>query len=83
MSIRGSLLEIGRQPVATRFGIFEGVRFLDLARGKIAWVLGCGELGGAEPITSRIHSSCLTSEVFGACDCDCAEPARSSARNDR
>lgn len=73
MPVHGSLLEIGRQPVATRFGVFEGVRFLDLARGQIAWVLGVGDLAGPEPVLSRVHSSCLTSEVFGACDCDCAE----------
>jgi 3,4-dihydroxy 2-butanone 4-phosphate synthase/GTP cyclohydrolase II len=24
-------------------------------------------------VLARVHSSCVTSEVYGACDCDCAE----------
>lgn len=33
-----------------------------------------GKIGeqGPEPLL-RVHSSCLASEVFGACDCDCAD----------
>ena len=73
MPVHGSLLEVGRQPVATRYGVFEGVRFLDLARGRAVWVLGKGPLASPQPVLARVHSSCLTSEVFGACDCDCAE----------
>ena len=73
MPLRGSLLEVDRQPLDTRFGRFEAVRFLDLTRGQPVWVLGCGDPTTAEPVLARVHSSCVTSEVFGACDCDCAE----------
>lgn len=73
MSLRGSLLETGRLPLETRFGRFEAVRFLDLKRGQPVWVLQCGDPTTREPVLARVHSSCLTSEVFGACDCDCAE----------
>jgi 3,4-dihydroxy 2-butanone 4-phosphate synthase/GTP cyclohydrolase II len=73
MPLRGSLLETGRLPLETRFGRFEAVHFLDLKRGQPVWVLQCGDPTTREPVLARVHSSCLTSEVFGACDCDCAE----------
>ncbi len=73
MPLHGSLLETGRLPLETRFGDFEAVRFLDLKRGQPVWTLHCGDPTTGEPVLARVHSSCVTSEVFGACDCDCAE----------
>jgi GTP cyclohydrolase II len=32
-----------------------------------------GALAGPAPVLARVHSSCVTSEAYGACDCDCAE----------
>jgi 3,4-dihydroxy 2-butanone 4-phosphate synthase / GTP cyclohydrolase II len=33
--------------------------------------LVCGSLGGDEPVLVRIHSECLTGDVFGSLRCDC------------
>jgi GTP cyclohydrolase II len=35
-------------------------------------VLTRGDLGSLEPLLTRVHSSCVTSESLGSCDCDCA-----------
>ena len=32
-----------------------------------------GEIGGEEPVLVRVHSECLTGDVFGSRRCDCAE----------
>ncbi len=32
-----------------------------------------GEVAGDEPILVRVHSECLTGDVFGSCRCDCGE----------
>jgi 3,4-dihydroxy 2-butanone 4-phosphate synthase/GTP cyclohydrolase II len=32
-----------------------------------------GEIKGGEPVLVRVHSECLTGDVFGSCRCDCAE----------
>ncbi|MFZ3209597.1 MAG: bifunctional 3,4-dihydroxy-2-butanone-4-phosphate synthase/GTP cyclohydrolase II [Geobacteraceae bacterium] len=32
-----------------------------------------GEINGDEPILVRVHSECLTGDVFGSCRCDCAD----------
>lgn len=42
-------------------------------RGRVpAFAVALGALEGPEPLLARVHSSCVTSEVLGACDCDCA-----------
>ena len=33
----------------------------------------CGDLGGEEPVLVRMHSECLTGEVFRSLRCDCGE----------
>ena len=35
--------------------------------------LSAGDLDGAEGVTCRLHSACLTSEAFGSLKCDCKE----------
>ena len=32
-----------------------------------------GEIDGEEPILVRVHSECLTGDVFGSCRCDCGD----------
>ena len=33
--------------------------------------LVCGDLSGEEPVLTRVHSECLTGDVFGSRRCDC------------
>ncbi len=58
--------------MATRFGPFTFHRFLHLASDVPVFALSRGPLRDPAPLLSRVHSSCLTSEILGACDCDCA-----------
>jgi 3,4-dihydroxy 2-butanone 4-phosphate synthase/GTP cyclohydrolase II len=69
----GTLLAMGREPLATRHGDFVAHRFHDCATGTLALAVTRGDIRTAEPLAARVHSSCITSEAFGACDCDCAE----------
>ena len=32
-----------------------------------------GEIKGDEPVLVRVHSECMTGDVFGSCRCDCGE----------
>ncbi len=36
-------------------------------------VLIAGELAGADPVLCRVHSECMTGDVFGSSRCDCGE----------
>jgi 3,4-dihydroxy 2-butanone 4-phosphate synthase/GTP cyclohydrolase II len=43
-----------------------------------------GEWAGDEPLLVRMHSSCMTGDIFGSCRCDCGEQLhRSMAEIDR
>lgn len=37
-----------------------------------------GEVAGDEPVLVRVHSECLTGDVFGSCRCDCANQLQQS-----
>lgn len=68
-----------RAPIPTRFGTFELHVFEwedpdahpGLSREHCALVMG--DVRGQRAIPVRIHSECLTSEVFGSLKCDCRE----------
>jgi GTP cyclohydrolase II len=66
-------------PIPTRYGTFE-LHVFDfedadahpaLSREHCALVMG--DVKGQRSIPVRIHSECLTSEVFGSLKCDCRE----------
>jgi GTP cyclohydrolase II len=69
----GTLVAVGREPLATRHGEFVVHRFHNCTTGAAALAVTRGDVAGPEPLAARVHSSCVTSEAFGACDCDCAE----------
>jgi 3,4-dihydroxy 2-butanone 4-phosphate synthase/GTP cyclohydrolase II len=68
----GTLLPLEERVLATVHGEFRAHVFHDLASGRLALALRHGEVKGPEPLLARVHSSCVTSETYGGCDCDCA-----------
>ena len=71
--VEGPLLALGVRPLDTVHGRFRAHLFHNLTTGQPAVAVACGRLSGRAPVLARVHSSCITSEVYGACDCDCAE----------
>ena len=69
----GTLVALGAEPLATRHGEFVVHRFHNCTSGAPALAVTFGDVSGAAALAARVHSSCVTSEAFGACDCDCAE----------
>jgi 3,4-dihydroxy 2-butanone 4-phosphate synthase/GTP cyclohydrolase II len=55
----------------TEWGDFEMVAFtqINTKENHIALIKGSWELD--EPILVRVHSSCITGDIFGSCRCDC------------
>jgi len=70
--LRGPLLGLGTRNLDTVFGPFEIGEFRNLETHRSCMALSVGDLRGDRPVLARVHSSCVTSEFFGACDCDCA-----------
>lgn len=55
----------------TERGLFRVVVFRDRRDGKEHVAMVRGDVQGKEGVPVRIHSECLTSEVFGSLRCDC------------
>jgi len=71
-AMRGALLRRETRRVETAHGDFSAHVFLDLGERRPCLALTRGDVRSPEPLLARIHSSCVTSESLGACDCDCA-----------
>jgi len=71
--IAGSVLHLETRRLATVHGDFEAHVYQTLSTGRAALALVRGDVTGPESVVARVHSSCVTSEVFGSCDCDCVE----------
>ena len=55
----------------TEFGDFEMVAFTQIDTGENHLALIKGEWDKNEPVLVRVHSSCVTGDIFGSCRCDC------------
>jgi len=71
-TVHGTLLYAGGRPLDTLHGGFTLHGFQSLATRATVLVAATGDVGGPEPVLARVHSSCVTSEAYGSCDCDCA-----------
>ena len=57
--------------IPTRHGDFTGYVFESLLDGTEHMAFVCGEVAGKENVLVRVHSECLTGDVFGSMRCDC------------
>lgn len=55
----------------SEFGDFRIAAYTNLLDGKEHVALIKGEISSDEPILVRVHSECLTGDVFGSLRCDC------------
>src|SRR6516162_5751889 len=66
----------GRTRLPTQFGKFTAAVYQNSLDGATHVALIKGELSGGEPVLVRMHSECLTGEVFRSLRCDCGEQLR-------
>ena len=76
-----SLVEKGVEAeLPTAYGNFHIIPFRQKSNGLEHVVLFKGEWQENEPILVRMHSSCMTGDIFGSCRCDCGEQLHKSMR---
>jgi len=63
--------QVATAKLPTEIGDFEICAFEDLACGKEHVALVLGEIGDGHGVLARVHSSCLTGDVFHSARCDC------------
>ena len=57
----------------TKYGEFKAYGYQNILNGEHHVALVKGEIGDGEDVLCRVHSECLTGDVFGSLWCDCGE----------
>jgi 3,4-dihydroxy 2-butanone 4-phosphate synthase / GTP cyclohydrolase II len=57
----------------TEYGEFTAIAYRERLTGRPHLALVNGDVGGAENVLVRVHSECLTGDVFHSLRCDCGE----------
>ena len=57
----------------TKFGEFDIYGYQNKLNGEHHLALVMGDVANGEPVLCRVHSECLTGDVFGSKRCDCGE----------
>ncbi|GGZ16012.1 riboflavin biosynthesis protein RibBA [Echinicola pacifica] len=69
--------EIGVE-MPTEWGDFNLIAFKQTNTDEIHMALIKGEWDENEPVLVRVHSSCITGDIFGSCRCDCGPQLHSA-----
>ena len=64
---------IGSARVPTQWGDFECVAYRSTIDGIEHLAFVRGDIGSGAPVLTRVHSECLTGDVFGSLRCDCGD----------
>jgi 3,4-dihydroxy 2-butanone 4-phosphate synthase/GTP cyclohydrolase II len=62
----------------TRFGEFKLIAFEDTITEEVHLALVKGEWDENEPVLVRVHSQCVTGDIFGSMRCDCGDQLASA-----
>ena len=64
----------------TKYGNFEIYGYENILNGDHHVALVMGDVTDGEPVLCRVHSECLTGDVFGSRRCDCGEQLDAALR---
>jgi 3,4-dihydroxy 2-butanone 4-phosphate synthase/GTP cyclohydrolase II len=64
---------VAEAQLPTRWGQFTTIAYKSQVDADQHVALVMGDLSGPEPVLTRVHSQCLTGDVFGSLRCDCGD----------
>ena len=64
----------------TSYGEFRACGYVNEVNGEHHVALVKGDIGDGEDVLVRVHSECLTGDVFGSLRCDCGDQLHSAMR---
>ncbi len=64
---------VSHAQLPTKYGDFEIYGYRNTITGREHVALVMGDVSDGQPVLCRVHSECLTGDVFGSCRCDCGE----------
>src|SRR5215813_11018681 len=75
-----SVERVAEAKLPTDLGEFRLIGYRSLVSDEEFVVLAKGEFSDEKPTLARIHSQCLTGDVFGSTKCDCGQQLRSAMK---
>jgi 3,4-dihydroxy 2-butanone 4-phosphate synthase / GTP cyclohydrolase II len=80
MRTEGLVKKVAEADLPTEHGPFRIHGYESLLNGETHVALVCGEIGDGENVMVRVHSKCLTGDVFHSARCDCGEQLETALR---
>src|SRR6187431_2370046 len=80
MRTEGLVRKVAEADLPTEHGPFRIHGYESLLNGETHVALVCGEIGDGENVVVRVHSKCLTGDVFHSARCDCGEQLETALR---
>lgn len=70
--------QVAKTKMPTKFGEFTAYGYVNRLNGEHHIALVKGDIGDGEDILCRVHSECLTGDVFSSSRCDCGQQLSSA-----
>jgi 3,4-dihydroxy 2-butanone 4-phosphate synthase/GTP cyclohydrolase II len=78
MRTEGLVTKVAEAELPTEHGMFRIHGFESMIDGETHLALVCGDIGKGEDVLVRVHSKCLTGDVFHSARCDCGMQLQSA-----
>lgn len=65
--------QVAAVKMPTKYGDFRAYGYINKLNGEHHVALVKGDIGDGEDVLCRVHSECLTGDVFGSARCDCGD----------
>ncbi len=72
--------KVAEAKLPTKYGKFTICGYENITNGEHHVALTMGDVSDGEPVLCRVHSECLTGDVFGSNRCDCGEQLDSAMK---
>jgi 3,4-dihydroxy 2-butanone 4-phosphate synthase / GTP cyclohydrolase II len=72
--------QVAAARLPTEYGLFTAYGYRSTVDGAEQIALVCGDLGDGTDVLVRVHSECLTGDVFGSLRCDCGPQLQAALR---
>jgi 3,4-dihydroxy 2-butanone 4-phosphate synthase / GTP cyclohydrolase II len=67
------ITKVAEAKIPTEHGEFRSIAYESVVDGRTHVALVAGDIGDGADVLTRVHSECLTGDVFGSLRCDCGE----------
>ena len=73
--------EMANVKLPTKFGDFEMKAFKQITTNQVHLAIFKGNINKTDKTLVRVHSSCMTGDIFGSCRCDCGHQLDEALKN--